>query len=152
MSNLKLYLKSSPLNVVKVIYNGETITFNLGRELRITEETLNQEMKTQASKYGFALLVLGKLKTRFEDAKTTRKEVRGKLYKRAKNTMQEITKRPLTDDQAKAFVESHPKFVRAERACTMAKDEVDVMYAVVRAFEQRKDIIQTLSSNIRNEK
>jgi hypothetical protein len=152
MSNLKTYLKTSKIHIVKVTYGGETITFNLGKELRISESRLNDELKVQPSKYGFALMLLGKLKTRFEDLKTTRREVRGRLWKKAKNTIQETTKRPMSDELAKAWVESHPKFITAERACTMAKDDVDVMYAVVRAFEQRKDVIQTISSNIRNEK
>ena len=62
------------------------------------------------------------------------------------------TGRYMSDDAAKAWVESHPKFVKASRDCIKAKDAVDMMYAVVRAFEQRSNLIQTISSNIRNEK
>jgi hypothetical protein len=151
MTRLEKYLKLHPY-IITIKYGKETIRFNLAEELKVSEISLNSDLKKQPSKYGFALLVVGKLKTRFEELKTQRRQIRGRLYRRAKGMKLETTGRLMSDDHAKAWVESHPKFVRISRQCIRAKDAVDQMYAVVRAFEQRSNLIQTISSNIRNEK
>jgi hypothetical protein len=151
MTQLEKYLKANPL-VITIQYGNQTITLDLGEELRVSEDNINSELKRAPSKYGFALLLVGKLRTKFENLKVTRKKIRGKLYRKAKGIKSQVTNRLMSDDLAKAWVESHPRYVKISRQCIKAKDDVDQMYAVVRAFEQRSNLIQTISSNIRNEK
>lgn len=152
MTKLDKYLIKTDLFQIIVIEGKKETTFNLARELKVSELQINEELKRQPSKYGFALFLHGKLKTNFEELKLERKKIRGRLYRKAKQTKVPSTGRPMSDDAAKAYVESHPQFLKISRRCIRAKDEADQMYSVVRAFEQRSNLIQSISSNLRNEK
>jgi hypothetical protein len=48
-------------------------------------------------------------------------------------------------------VVSRKSYVKITNMCIKAKDDADTIYAAVRAFEQRKDLLQTISSNRRRE-
>ena len=122
------------------------------KELRLDERVLNEEMKGQASKYGFCLLLVGKLKTIFEELKVEKDRTYGRLYFKAKEQKSTSTGRYLSDDMAKAWVEKHPQYIKACLACIKAKDNVDTIYSCIKSFEQRKDLAQSISSNLRNEK
>jgi hypothetical protein len=135
------------VNNISIVYDGEKIRFNLFEEVSINENRLDQEIKSQPSLYAFLILIQKKLNTRFEGLKQERKKLYGQLFLRAKQRSH--AGRPYNDEMAKAWVESHKKYVTITSNCIKAKDEADVLYAAVRAFEQRKDLIQTLSSNNR---
>lgn len=146
MSSLKSY-RSLKVNNIKIIFDGQTIKFNLFKELAINEDRLDKEIKNQPSYYGFLLLIQKKLLTKFENLKQDRKRLYAKLYLQAKKKT--TNGRPYNDDMAKAYVEAHPQYVSITKNCIIAKDEADTIYSCIKAFEQRKDLIQTLSSNNR---
>lgn len=148
MKRLSAYSKSKVLNI-KVRYGSELVHFNLATELRITEEKLNTQLKTQPGYYGFCLLLHKKLLSIFETKKMERKSVYGRLFLNAKEN-KTMNGRPYSDDSAKVYVESHKQFIAATTECIKAKDDADQLYACIRAFEQRKDLMQSISSNIRN--
>jgi len=141
--------KDSAVNNISIYYQGEKITFSLWDEVKISEEAMDKEIKTQPSHYGFLLLLQKKLNTRFEDLKRRRKKVYGQLLVKAKEM--KVGPRLMNDDTARAWVESHPKFNKITKLCIKAKDDADTIYAAVQAFQQRKDLLQTLSSNRRKE-
>lgn len=142
---------NSKLTQITINYEGEKFSFNLFDELRIREEAfMNKDLQTQPSYYGFLMLLHKKLITQFEDLKNTRKKIYGELYFEAKGLT--LNNRPYSDDLCKAYVEKHKKFVNATSSCIKAKDQADTIYSCVKAFEQRKDLMQTLSSNTRREK
>lgn len=151
MSRIISHRKSGVLQV-HIKYGKEVIKFNLWQELRIDEDKLNSELTKQANKYGFLLMLHKKLLTQFEELKVNRKEVFGRLFSEAKKSIVKATGRPMSDDTAKIWVEAHKDYTHITRQCIKAKDDADAIFACVRAFEQRKDLIQSLSSNIRNER
>lgn len=132
---------------VSITYNGEKIKFNLGKEVQIDEDDLEKELQGQPNKYGFLLLLHKKLLTEFEIAKTTKKKKWAHLYLKAKEEMR--NGRPINDDMAKASADSNSKYIELCLRCIKIKDSADTIFAAVKAFEQRKDLMQTLSSNIR---
>lgn len=143
--------KTSRLLDIRVSYNGEKFRFNLFEELAISEEKINSEIKNQPSNYGFLLLLSQRLKTEFFKLKEDRKRLGGKLFLEAKQSSG-TNGRAYNDDMAKAYVESNPKYVKLTQQCVQAKDDADIIWAAVKAFEQRASLIQTISSNKRNEK
>jgi len=140
--------RTAQLANIRIKYEGEVFKFNLFEEVKITERLLEMEIKEQPSYYGFLTLLQKKLLTRFEDLKLERKKVEGTLFLQFKQE-KGANGRPMTDDMAKASVLSHKDFILASRACIKAKDDADTIWACVKAFEQRKDLLQTLSSNTR---
>jgi hypothetical protein len=151
MGKLGKHGKAAFLNI-KIQYGEEKVAFNLYEELKISPEKINDELMRQPGYYGFLLLLHKKLLTEFERAKTKRNKTWGKLYLKAKEMKSTATGRLFTDDMAKAYVEKHPEFLDITEACIVAKDNADTIYSCVKAFEQRKDLIQSISSNLRNEK
>lgn len=143
--------KSSPIFQVRIKYGKELVSFNLSRELKIDEDTIDHQLTTQPTHYGFCLLLHKKLLTLFEEAKVDRKRVYGRKLLYAKENKQ-MNGRPFSDDAAKAWVESHKEFVAASMKCIKLKDQADVLFSCIKAFEQRKDLLQSISSNRRSEK
>lgn len=141
-----------PFLTINIRYGGEKISFSLIKELRLNENALNDELKHQPSKYGFCLLVHKKLLTEFEKLKLQSNKIYGKLYFQAKEKKSSVTGRLYSDDLAKAWVLKHPQYISSQLACIKAKDDADAIYSCIRALEQRKDLAQSISSNLRNEK
>ena len=150
MATLKSHYRL-PFTQIRIQYGKENITFSLLRELRLSEDIINEELKGQASKYGFCMLLHSKLKTRFEELKVEKNKIFGRLYFQAKERKSQATGRPFTEDMAKAWVEKHPKYIKACLACIKAKDNADAIYSCIKSFEQRKDLAQSISSNLRNQ-
>lgn len=144
--------KTSKVNEVFIKYGNETINFNIFKEANINEEDIEREIKSQPSKYAFLFVLHKKLLTKFETLRQHRQELYGKLYAISKGKVSKSTGRPFSDDLSKAWVEAHPRYTKLTHQCIKAKDEADVLQGCVRAFEQRKDLIQTLSSNTRKER
>lgn len=141
------YLK---LNEIRVEYGDEKITFNLMKELKINEAMIEKELKEQPSLYAFLFMLHKKLLTRFEELKVEKNKVWGHLFLKAKEE-QSHGGRPFNDEMCKAWVETQPKYIRAQRACIEAKDQADLIFSAVKGFEQRKDNLQTLSANNRKQ-
>ena len=149
MRTLHSYRKS-PINIISIKYGSERVSFNLATELRIDINSINDELKKQPSYYGFCLLLHKKLLTRFETAKMQRTKMWGRLYKLAKSK-NGSNGRLMSDDASKAWVECHAKYIKVTETCIKAKDDADQIYSCLKAFEQRKDLLQSISSNARNQ-
>lgn len=141
--------RKSELNHIHIKLGREVIQFNLWKELQINEEAIEDELKTQPSYYAFLTTLHKKLLTQFEHLKVDRKKLAATLYLKAKGETHQG--RPLNDEMCKASVEKNPKYIRISRACIKAKDDADAILSAVRGFEQRKDNLQTLSANRRQE-
>lgn len=148
MSKLSDY-KTSRLNRITIKWQGETIKFNLFDELKISETALMKEIKLQPSYYGFLLMLHKKLLTKFEDLKLARENRYYTVFLQAKD--ERNNGRALNDDVCKARAKTDTEYIQLSRQCIKVKDDADAIYSCVKGFEQRKDLLQTLSSNIRKE-
>lgn len=144
--------KGHSLNTICIRYEKEEIIINLAKAAKITEDNIEAEIKNQPSYYFFLFSLHKKLLTKFELLKLQRKSTYGRLYAIAKDRKSSSTGRFLTETAVKAWVESHKKYLQASEACIRARDQADAVLGAVRSFEQRKDLLQTLSSNIRKER
>lgn len=149
MKRLASYTKSKILDV-RITYNGEKVVFNLASELRINPDIINENLKKQPGYYGFCLLLHKKLMAVLEQKKSDREAEYGRLFLFAKQE-KKMNGRPYSDDAAKAWVESHKKFKSITTECIKARLDADVILAAVKGFEQRKDLLQSIASNVRKE-
>lgn len=147
---LNQYKKHS-LQLISIVYGKEKIQFNLSQELKVNEDELNDELKKQPGYYGFLLLLHKKLLTQWHVLKERRKSTWAKLYLKAKEKNQKGTQRPFTEEMAKAWADSHSDYQKLTSQCIQAKDDADVIFSAVKGYEQKKDILQTLSSNTRKQ-
>lgn len=149
--NFQKKFRGSTLSTITVKYGKEVHRFNLIDIVQISEHTIDRELKRQPGYYGFCLLLQKKLNTAYEQLRQDRKRLWGHLYLRAKENLKSNSGRGYSDEAAKAYVLCNKKYVAITKACIQAKDSADTIYAVIKAFEQRKDLMQTISSNKRKE-
>jgi hypothetical protein len=149
MKRIKKYI-SSPLNVLHIVYGEEVVSFNLAEEARIDENKIEDEIKNQPSNYAFVSMLHKKMMAEFERLKQRRKAMYGRLFLSAKKGTG--TGRGLSDEAAKAKVESNKKYIKLTQRCIDTREMADKLYSATRVFEMRANMMQTLSSNLRKER
>lgn len=142
--------KDSPVNIIHIVYGDEVISFNLMEEARIDENKIEEQIKNQPSKYAFVSMLHKKMMAEFESCKQRRKALYGRLFLRAKRG--EGGARGLSDEAAKAKVESNPKYVKLTQKCIDVRRQADELFSCVRVMEMTSNLMQTLSSNLRRER
>ena len=156
MRKLIRYSKTSSFLNLQIKYDDEVFKFNLYEELQVTEVKINSELKEQPSVYAFIAMLHKKLIKKAKDQKKQKDTVFAQRYihyKTQKTTkyFQDNQKQP-ADDLCKAFVEADKLYIRECLRLHRVEEQRDDLEVCVLAFEQRKDLIQSLSANIRKEK
>ena len=141
---------------VNIVFNGETIKFNLNDELKISETRMANELKEQPSIYAYISILHKKLIIQHESFEVKLSKMYGKLfnnYKASKTSKHyEQTHRPPSDDVCKNYVLGATDYVDLQKKVLKAKEDMLTLGSIVRRFEQRADLIQTLSANMRKER
>ena len=134
---------------VTIKFNGELIEFNLAKELKITEEIIDSEIKKQPSHFGFLLMLQAKLKKKFSDALVKKKKIQSEIWVDLKGTTNPATGSKYQKEDIQAIVETDEDYIKAQKIVNKVASEVDILEAAVRSFEQRSHLLQTLSANAR---
>lgn len=141
---------------VNIVYNGETIKFNLNDELKISETKMANELKEQPSIYAYISILHKKLIIQHESLEAKLDKTFGKLfnnYKTSKTSKHyEQTHRPPSDDVCKNYVLSNGDYIDLQKKVIKAKEDMLTLGSIVRGFEQRADLMQTLAANARKER
>jgi len=149
MKRIKKYASTSSLMDVKITYGEETFEFNLFEELVVNENKINQEIKEQPSSFAFLAMLHKKLLRVSKDKKAEMEKAYARAYMQYKTKIDPETQRLYPKESAKELATKSPIYQQAIKKYHQAEEDWGVMDACVRGFEQRKDLIQTLSANIR---
>lgn len=134
---------------VSISYQGDVIKFNLFEELMISESKINQEIKDQPSYQGFLGNLLAHLEKKMLDEKHTLKNYHSKYYEMYKKTNDKSTGRPLSNDRVESKIILKPKYDKQMQKVNRLKFEIQIIENCVKSFDARKDLIQSLSANVR---
>jgi hypothetical protein len=149
--NLNLLSRKARLMNVKIQYGDDLIKFNLYSEIKIDENLINDELQSQPSVYAFLTMLHKKLIKSAKEAEAHKKQLWAKLYLKYKDGVGQYGRAP-SDDVCKAKVEKNKEYQEAIKLLIIAESNRDDIQACVEVFEQRKDILQTLSANQRKER
>jgi len=152
MGRINKYASRSKLMDIHVQLGDEVFRFNLYEELAISEARVNTELLDQASSYAFLGMLHKKLLRAAKDKELEVVKIYNEGYIRFKKEINEETGKPINDDLAKAKAATTSEY---KLACTLAADiqeKTNLIKVCVDAFEQRKDLIQTISANLRKER
>ena len=149
MAKLQKYAETSTLLEINISFGEESFHFNLFKELIISEEKINEEAIEQASSYAFLSMLHTKVLRVAKDKKAEMEKIYAKKYVNYKTTIDPDTKRPYPKETAKEMATKNPTYQEAIRVYHQAEEEASILWSCVKAFEQRKDLIQTLSANLR---
>ena len=150
MSKIRKYASTSELMNISIRLGNEKFQFNLYQELAINTADLNTEIPMQPQMYGFLGMVVARLVKNLEEAEAHKKRVHAKLYVKYKDGKSSLTGRPNSDDVAKALVEKSKLYKAVVSRYLLAKEQLQTIQFALEAFKQRKDLLQTLSSNNRS--
>lgn len=142
-------LRKSDLMNIEIVHNGEKIRFNLFEELSINEGKINQEIKEQPSYQGFLGVLLSHLERRYSDEKQSLKNIYSKYYEHFKSQKDEASGRALSNDRVDNLVTSKKKYMLQLKRVNKLKFEIGLVETCVSSFNSRKDLIQSLSANVR---
>ncbi len=152
MSRLKQYARKSDLMNIKIRYGEEVFKFNLYKETKIDVDSLDRELKEQPSSYSFLTMLHKKL----IKVKATKEALKDRAFARAyvlhKTAIDDSTGRATSKEVAKEKAQINKNFIKSQDEFIQATHDCNIIDSCVRAFEQRKDILQTLSANHRKER
>jgi len=129
---------------IKIKLNDKVYAFNLDKELKISENRVGIHLMNQARSYAFVSMLHKKLIIKARDQQREISRAKDAAISKWAETMQ-IT-------AAKAKAANDLKVKKLENDLMQIEEARDTIEVCVRSFEMRKDLIQTLSANIRKEK
>lgn len=150
MSKINKTASTDKLMVLDLTYKGKRYRFNMYEELQIKEINIDKAIKEHPSSYFFLLTLRTNLESNKRLLDAARKRTWNKVYKKEKayNT----GGRPQSDDLCKAKAEASLDYKEATKEWVEAEKAYSLIDNAVKAFEERKALIQTLSANLRKER
>jgi hypothetical protein len=154
MSKLqKLYeiAKHSKEMQIAIKYGDEVVKFNLHKELITSEQALSLDIKRQPTVYAFLGLVEVSLRNKLSEIEARANRVYSEAYLAHKKKLSVITNKPYSDDVARHSASVNPKYLKLLAVRRKLEKDHGTVKVCLKAFEQRKDLIQTASANRRKE-
>lgn len=151
MGKIHDYLNSRVLRL-KLTYKGEKIDIDLAKELVINRSEISQALRSQPLSYGFLTGLHAHLKKDERRAELEYKRAYSDRYIRLRKKTNPTTNRPYSDDMCKEMANLDTKVRLLENEAVSLKSKVLIVESAIRSFEQKKDMLQTLSANSRKER
>jgi len=140
---------NSKLMDITIRYDGQDISFNLYAETIVDENQINREIQEQPSIYAFLGMLHKKLIRKAQDKKREMEKTYAEVYIKSKEKIDENTGRVTSHDLAKEKAIVSTRYQKSILHYQTAQHEANIIEVCVTTFEQRQQLIQTLSANIR---
>lgn len=139
----------SKLTVISFVFEGERISFNLLDETRINEDNVDREIANHITPYSFLLKLQAELAKKLKIEEIELDSLKAKLYSFYKRKTE--NGRPPSNDLVGMMVAKNAKYIKKAMKIAEYEHSKSIIAASIRAFETRKDLLQTLSANRRKE-
>lgn len=150
-------IAKSSLNIVRIKVEGEEpLVINITRELTIRERTIQSHIQVQPALYATLSVMHRKAIAAFERLELLEQRVLGKLFKEYKTDREseyfkENHKLP-SDDLCNHMALSDRRYTSVANQKIDAKEDMLILGSLVKSFEQKADLLQTISANYRRER
>ena len=128
----------------------ESVIISVKDDLTITED-IDTEVDRAASHFGFYAVLAEKAETRYQKMKFAFDQWKAQVESAEIMTRAREGKKPFTEAQMKAHVQSQPKYKAFQIRLIEFDEQRRIVKVVAKAFELKKDLVQTKSSNRRKE-
>lgn len=122
---------------------------NMQDELMINPHNIEKELYEQPQKYVYYTALLEKVRSYLEAAKLAEEMTRARLYEPARESLVASTGRNPTKDQIESHILVQSEYEEKLEQVIILEATVKNLQYVVRAFEQRKDMLVQLSTHER---
>lgn len=127
--------------------SGQYVEYDLTKELAVNESNLLQEMLHQPAKYIYWSSMLEKIKYFQESTELELELVEAKLDKVAREQLEKPTK-----DSVEAYIKRTEDYQNARKKCSYYEYLSGRIQRIVKAFEQRKDMLQSYGKQLADQK
>lgn len=150
---MEITLDSIEFTTLTVIdQNGNKETVNLQEELVIDEHNIGEELHNQPRKYVYYTSLLEKVRAYLESADLALEMEHARLYEPSRVHVLENTGKNPTKDQISSHIMNQTSFQEKKEQVVILESSVKNLQYVVKAFEQRKDMLIQLSTRDRKQR
>lgn len=145
MENTITKLSQISKNILKITYRGKVYNINLDFELAIDENVVNQSLRKSPSNYALLVMVRDRLifkRDKLEKAKDQAYSKAWLYYKESGN---------VNNETASHKAESNKAYQGALKRWMKVDYEASRMISICKAYENRENILRTISANIRKQ-
>lgn len=128
----------------------ETVTIAIKKELMISED-IDGEVDKAAYRFGYYAVLAEKAETRYQKLRFSYDTWKAGVEAEEHKVRMYEKKKTLTESQMKSFVMSQSKYKSFQARLIQYDQDRRLIKVVARAMEHKKDLVQTKSSNRRNE-
>lgn len=132
--------------------SGNIHEYDLREELIINGHDLRTDLEDQPSKYMFWTGMLERVRANLEAAERELEYVVSELYEPIRERLEARTGTKPTKAQIDSLVTQHPSYREHREKVDGAKYQASRLNYVVKAFEQRKDMLIQISTSERKQK
>jgi hypothetical protein len=143
------YAASSKLMNILVTYGDEEFSFNLYEELSIEEDRINSEAQLQPSSYAFLNMLYKKLFRLNKQMEQRLEKKYKRLFLKYKKDKDPLSGKSMANDVAEAMTVVDREYQELLAECLEVEGQLMTIEVCVKGFEQRVNLIQTLSANLR---
>lgn len=126
------------------------VTLKLRADLKISED-IDTEVDIAAINYGYYAILAEKADTRYQKIKFAFEAWQAGREAYAQRQRQADSLKPFTEAQMKAHVRSMSKYRGYQIKLLELDEQKRILKVIAKAFEMKKDMVQTKSSNRRTE-
>lgn len=131
--------------------NGQFVEYDLKEQLTINEYDLQSEFKLQASKYVYWASILEQVRGYLESSELTEEQTRAQLYEPARIALINAGTAKPTKDQVEAWILQQEEYISARQQVLIYNKYVKHLQYIVKAFEQRRDMMQQIGADKRRQ-
>lgn len=131
--------------------NGQFVEYDLKEQLAINEHDLQTEFKQQASKYVYWASILEQVRGYLEAAELVEEQTRAGLYEPARVALINSGTPKPTKDQVESWILQQEKYIGTKHQVLIYSKYVKHLQYIVKAFEQRRDMMQQIGADKRRQ-
>ncbi len=131
--------------------NGETIVFDLTEELQVNEFSVRQAFLEQPAKYTYWTSLLERLRMYQENYELQAEKRKAELYEPSRKSLIEQGVTKPTKDQIEAQIMLDEQYYALRQSIISLTFNVRQVQYVVKAFEQRKDMLIQYGADLRRD-
>jgi hypothetical protein len=128
----------------------ESVFISIKKDLQITED-IDTEVDQAAAQFGFYAVLSEKAETRYQKMKFGFEQWRAQVESNQIMLRAREAKKPFTEAQMKSHVMSQMKYKAFQIRLIQYDEQRRIIKVIAKAFELKKDLVQTKSSNRRKE-
>jgi len=132
--------------------NGKMFEVDIERDLSINDGTIDEDIMTQSGKYAWVSTLYSRAKTETAKNKLRLEILIAELSKKHRLQLGATLEKKPTESQIQSEVITDEKYKKVNITYIKSKENESILKGLVEAYAQRKDMIQTFASNLRQER